>query len=216
MIADDCDGVLINSTKTSARRFFQAARLRGCVVTRAMIKEGRDLIARVGGDAILHFWPDEDREAFYRVWEEVDDRYNWQPIPGVRGVLETLRRQHYLLSVFSNRSRRTLDPLLQKLGLAHLMTFVYGCEGGYVKPDWRSAIPLLEDNYRLAIGNRETLFVADNVEMDWPVARRLNMHFVGVLSGVSSRAEFLAAGVPVENIISSVIDLPAWLEKYDR
>ncbi len=212
----DADGTIVNSTKTSARRFFRAALMRGHSVSRAMFKEGRDLIPRIGGEAILHFWPDEDRQAFYRSWEKVDLTYEWEPLPGARGALEALRRRHYVLSIFSNRSRRTLNPLLEKLGLSHLLTFSHGCEGGYLKPDWRSIGPLLTAYDRLAIGQRELLFVGDSVNLDWPVAEYLGLAFVGVLTGVDTRDQFLTAGVPAENIIPSVADLPAWLEKHDR
>jgi len=213
----DGDGTLANSVATSPERFFAAAAMRGLPVTREILAQ-KGIIPRIGGKAISKFWPGENVDAFFRQWEELDILFNFEPIPGARAALEILRSRHYQMSVLSNRNNRTLDPLMKKLGLEHLFWPIYGTEGRkFMKPDPRSAGPLLKIfAEKLGISREEALFVGDSAEDDWPVARDNGMIFLGVLTGVSAREEFLAGGVGAENIIASVADLPAWLEKYDR
>lgn len=212
----DCDGVLVDSTITSAERFFSVATLRGLPVTLGMLEQ-KHIVARMGGDAIKLFWPDEDVKAFYSDWEAVDLKYNFKPIPGTRETLETLRRRHYQSSVLSNRGDRTLVPLIDRLGLTHLLAIVYGCAGkAHMKPDLRSAEPLLSFyGNKLSIGPKEIIFVGDSAGVDWPVARENGIGFIGVLTGVSTDREFLEAGVPSANILCSIAELPGWLEKHD-
>ena len=213
----DCDGVLVDSTKTSGDRFLMAAAERGLLITEE-IRAQKDIIPKIGIRAIRKFWPDEDEAAFYRVWEDIDMTFPFEPIPGTRETFEDLRRRHYVSSVFSNRGPRTLGPVVERLGVAHICYKLWGCEGnGFVKPDPRSIEPLLRMYLsELNIRSDEVLLVGDSHESEWPVAYLKRLRFVGVLTGTSTMEDFLSAKVPAENIIQSIADLPTWLDNYDR
>jgi phosphoglycolate phosphatase-like HAD superfamily hydrolase len=212
--AFDCDGVFVDSTATSPDRFCLAAERMGLVITPRVMAE-KAIIPRMGKDAINYFWPEADADAVYVEWEKVDVEYPFEPIPGTREALEELRAMHLISSVLSNRGMRTLTPLLRKLGIAHLMNAVWGCEGFVTKPNPDSALAILKFYERLNIRPSQLLFVGDSVESDWPVARDNGMRFLGVLTGVTSDREFREAGVPARNIVCSIAEVPEWIRQND-
>jgi len=54
------------------------------------------------------------------------------------------------------------------------------------------------------------LYVGDDIS-DWLAARDAGLRFVGVLTGVKTKEQFLEAGCPKERIIESIAQLPAYL-----
>lgn len=211
----DCDGTKTDSTKSSGERFLSVARNRGLPITAKVLAE-ISIVPRRGRAAINYFWPAEDADTFYREWEAADISYPFVPIPGTREALEDLRRMHIISTVLSNRGTATLKPMLEKLGTLHLVNFFWGCGGYIYKPKAESARPILDFYERLNIRPQELLFVGDNAEDDWPVARDNGAVFLGVLTGISSEREFLAAGVPAKNIVCSIAEVPEWIRQNDR
>ena len=213
----DFDGVLLDSTKTSGKRFLEAAEKIGLPIN----DEARNraaTVSKVGAAIAKKIWPNADLDALYRAWEEIDLAYDFKLCPGAIGILEYARHCHYQQSVLSNRATETLEPLMRKLNVERFMLARWACaRTAFLKPDPRSAEPLISIYQKKAcISRNELLFVGDSATHDWPVARETGAKFVGVLTGADTEDELLAAGVPHKNIIASVAELPDWLERHDR
>lgn len=114
----------------------------------------------------------------------------WQstcaPYPGVREMLEALRRRSIRLAVLSNKPHAFTTVFVDKFFPEGLFSLVYGQRDGYAKkPDPGTA---LEIAAQLGSAPRETVFVGDS-GVDIRTGKAAGMFTVGVAWGFRGREE---------------------------
>ncbi len=148
----------------------------------------RRMLARVGADL--------SGEAFQQFRKEYDRRYESEPMklvipyPGLRELLEELRRRGFRLGVVSNKPDNMTRYIVRELygGLLHA---VHGQREGVPKKPDPAAV--LETAKELGVTPEEVLYVGDSgVDMD--TGRNAGMDPCGVLWGFRDRRELLEHG----------------------
>jgi phosphoglycolate phosphatase len=128
------------------------------------------------------------------------------PIDDPATTLAALARHGYRLGIVTNDAEANAHAQIAQLEIDHLVEFVAGHDSGFgAKPD---PTPVLAFAHALGIAPSEVAVVGDSVH-DLAAARAAGAAAVGVLSGPTPR-EHLAPHA--DALISSVADLPAWLD----
>ncbi len=130
-------------------------------------------------------------------------------ITGVDNVLPQVNHNRKLV-VFSSHPQECLD---EESSRYRIRQYFHLLEGGVVDKNKRIGGFLNE----LGVNRDNVVYVGDTV-VDVEAARKAGVRFVGVLTGYhGSRfygsSKFLEAGVPKENIIKALDELPALLER---
>jgi phosphoglycolate phosphatase-like HAD superfamily hydrolase len=137
-------------------------------------------------------------------------------IDGSREIVELLSLSH-TLAIISNREKGTLHEIIAGSGLKNeSFFFIQSCsDTEYHKPDHR-----VFENYFAKFGGKgieksSIVYIGDLVA-DYTAAKNAGLNFIGVLSGgITSLDEFIQAGLEPDNILTSVKDLPEYLERYN-
>lgn len=131
---------------------------------------------------------------------------------GARRAIRTLSKS-FPLSIVTNREKETFEEILDGLEFDRTyFKFIQSCsDTPFHKPD-----PRVFCNYWLTVDSEAVrpeniLYVGDHL-VDCQASTARGFRFVAVLSGlVSTRQDFLQAGVAPSDILESVCDLPEYL-----
>jgi phosphoglycolate phosphatase len=120
----------------------------------------------------------------------------------VPGVIERLRAQGLPLGIVSTKFRYRIEAILEREGLRDAFDVIVGGEDvAEHKPDPTGLLTAIE---RLGGMPRSALYVGDSVT-DAETAKRADVPFVAVLSGVTPREAFL--NYPTCGILGSLAEL---------
>jgi phosphoglycolate phosphatase len=146
---------------------------------------------------------------YRRHWVET---YRDQPVlfPGVRGMLDELARDGYLLAVATGKSRRGLEHALDATSLRGRFHATRTADEAASKPHPQMLLDILDE---LGVRPAAALMVGDSI-YDLQMAANAGIHAVAVLSGAHGRDE-LAAEAP-RTLLSRTADLPEWLASASR
>jgi phosphoglycolate phosphatase-like HAD superfamily hydrolase len=131
-------------------------------------------------------------------------------------ALKRLSWQGNLVAVVTSRTRNSFESFTDSVKFDRsVFQFVQTAEPGeYHKPDPRVFNSVI--NWSIKNGQadvRQMIYFGDTVDYDLAaVKNRPPMDFVGVVSGVNTKEEFLEAGLP-ESKITNFQDLPSYLER---
>ncbi len=126
----------------------------------------------------------------------------------VPGVVDALRAANVSLGIVSQKYRRRIEHVLERDGLSGRFDAIVGGEDMVaLKPDPRGLLTVID---RLGCQPAESVYVGDTVT-DAETARRANVPFVAVLSGVTPRESF--DGLPVLEIIPDASGIMDVLER---
>ncbi|EKE20908.1 MAG: putative hydrolase [uncultured bacterium] len=203
----DFDGVLIDSNLAFAQEFTTI----GNSLTGKEISI-QDIFAVWGGS--LHyllpkFYPEISLAEYSR--ERIRQNFHLvtpSVFPGIPKALRQLSK-YRKLSMLTNRKSDTLMATMGKLKINPcLFERIQSSDDSFFnKPH-----PRVFDDFLVPYRARETLYVGDHHKADYLPAYGAGIHFVGVLSGgISTREDFLDAGVPKKMILNSLADLPVRL-----
>lgn len=212
----DFDGVVIDSTHVGMTRAIQIAKrwdLKMPADIRQRLKENWHM----PGAQLIETCFKLDSEAahrFYQEWETIDSS---RPLPLVKGSVEVLRKLRsggLKIFLLSSRNRKNLMYVLNYFRLVQFFDFIQAKDDWmFVKPDplvffpsWRR---LSQDG--IDIGN---CFYIGDTPADFRVASQRGVIGISALTGLHDCSDFLQAGQKRENIISSIADLPEWIERY--
>lgn len=183
-------------------------------------------------EEMIKFWGWKWRDFLHALWPKVnidklekdfDDAYHGLGfdkifVPQIEGANETLlalRKTGYFLALITNRRRHSVERRFREAGIElkhfHLIQAVDDCH--FYKPDPRVFDRVLEEAQKRGISKQEILYMGDTVASDWEAAKGASLGFVGVLTGPTTREEFLVAGVQTSNILESIGDLPVFLRE---
>lgn len=156
-------------------------------------------------------WKEVSYEAFKKLYISMwENKTKYREIPGALKTLEKLTFEGYHLYLLTSRDKTTLVRIMRYLKMEQHFIHIHALEHGrYFKPDPRVFTVFLKQN---KLKKEQCMYVGDLI-IDFQAASRAGLNYVAVTSGATSRAKFLRKGVKAKNIISSVKELPKWLEK---
>jgi len=125
----------------------------------------------------------------------------------VPATIKEIRRQGVSLGMATTKRRVHVEAILKRDGLADAFhTVIGGNDVSNQKPHPESLLAGLKG---LGVPPRECVYVGDSI-VDAEAARRAEMPFVAVLTGVTKRAAF--DSFAAREILNHAGELPAWLE----
>jgi len=207
----DCDGVLIDSVAYGIEDIQMIAQSFEIPVPRESdLKASWGPIFKV---FLKKFMPGITLEMYLERRRELGRDKIFPPrIEGARRSL-ALVASKYPLSLISNREILTLTQILGGLEFQmDLFRFIQSAsDTEHHKPDPRVFAKLIKFLASDGIPKEDILYVGDHM-VDLEASVGAGLKFVGVLSGgLTSRDEFLRAGVPPEHILESIRDVPEFL-----
>ena len=203
----DFDGTIIDSTHEGVELCCKVAAIHKLPVPDGMKEYIRTLWGKPAHELIKICWPTANGEEFLKDWQELDSQHPISIFPGVKKVLPILA-QKYTLSILTSRGKKATHTQLAFHDLHPLFSYVYALEDCPVpKPDPKSIFPLLQKYEESGIGKDALLIVGDSVYADMALARAVDIDFIGVTWGHSSREDFETAGVRKERITDSADEL---------
>lgn len=210
----DLDGTLIDSGRKGLKRLLGLAVTRNLSLTPETEQRIRGMWGSDPIKLLQTIWPDENPQAFFIEWENLDNAEPHLAFPGTRESLEKLS-PHFNMSIVTNRAFRTIMNQLLYNDIAQFFGLIITPEyNGHKKPEPEIMEPVLKRYKDNLIEPENVILVGDTVAGDWKLAQAIGLEFYAVLcGGVDSRKKFLAAGVPENHIINSVVDLPKILLK---
>ena len=124
----------------------------------------------------------------------------FEPVPG---VIQSLKARDIGLGIVSQKYRRRIETILERESLLDYFDVIVGGEDmDAFKPDPSGLLTALD---RLGGSPTNSLYVGDSVT-DAETAKRADVPFAAVLSGVTSKESF--NGYPTFGIIESISELP--------
>lgn len=196
----DLDGTLADTVPLIAEHIADALNANGIECT---ARDVYPLIGRPIEVAMNTFHPfGDDTERMNRIIAEyrdalhvaVNDAASKLVLPGVREMLEDLRRAGYAIGVVTAKGTASAIHLLDITELSHLIdTLVTTEDVEHGKPAPDSAILGLE---RLGASAEGTWYVGDAVS-DMTMALAAGMRAMGITTGAATREDLLAGGAEV-------------------
>lgn len=208
-VITDFDGVVTDSNLAFAKEFTTI----GNTLTGRNVSI-QDIFDKWGGSIhclLSIFYPEISVEEYAK--ERVCLGFHLVTPPIFPGVLKALNQisRHRKLSILTNRKRDTLIADMGKLKIKHnLFERIQSRDDTFfAKPH-----PRVFDDFLAAYKANETLYIGDHI-IDQQAAHGAGVHFVGVTcGGITTRKDFLDAGVPRKMILNSLADVPARLGIY--
>jgi len=149
---------------------------------------------------------------FYRTLEnELPEKY--PIIDGTKECIDYLAREGLSIALATGRAKSLLDKRLTEAGIPReLFDVVYAKEDcPEHKPDPRYFLPFLEWASQRDVRPGLCFYVGDHV-YDGMAALGAGMEFIAVLTGGTTKEEFVASGVKSKNIVESVKYVPERLK----
>ncbi len=210
----DLDGTIIDSGNAGLARFFIVARERGLPITVEMEQKVMSMWGQNPRELITSSWPNENVEAFYADWVAYDAAHPHKLLQGAEILIRDLAAWNFYQAISTSRSRKTTLTQLDHNGLtACFNRIVCSDDSPHKKPDPRSCDVIVEDLKALNLGYPNgVLYIGDSLT-DYQLALALGVTPKLILNGsLSTREEFLVAGVPEESILESIQDLSDLLD----
>ena len=205
LLCFDLDGTILDSYREGLRRLLEIARSHNLEVDETILDKIGARWHKNAFEVINHAWPNANASAIEKEWLELDHK---NLLPFIDGAEETLKklRKYFYIGVLTNRSlKSTLRQLESTDGI---FDFIYSTGREFYKPDPRSMDQVFQKCQELKISRKHITYVGDIPEVDWRLAKDLKIHFVGILSGVGSREDFINAGLKEKNILNSIANIP--------
>jgi HAD superfamily hydrolase (TIGR01549 family) len=214
----DFDGVLYNSTEKGIEKMLQVAKLLNLpnLTTKEIIaKWGASLV-----DLGKYFektcgWAQGSAQYFFEKVHEVEKDFDYRFFEEVHKVILSLTVQGYKLGIISNRSEKSLLPILNDGPISkESFDLILNGSAPHLKPDSRAIKPFLELGWKL----NEICFVGDTIDYDYQFAKNLGerISFISRTSILHSKEDFLQKQIPTECVINSLDEIFSSLEFLNR
>jgi len=194
-LVDSCDAIIQHHIDTAKRMQIRVPEE----------KEIRDLLGMPWDKFVQIVWPDVEIEEFKTAYKSFPKQLPIKIYPGVMETLKKLKQSH-TLGIITGRDEHTTYNFIPSLGL-DLSLFSVICHGNskITKPDPKVFDFALEQLSKTGsvFTLDESVFIGDSF-VDCRCALAANIDFIGVLTGVMSKDDFIKLNV---NYISSVNDL---------
>ena len=204
----DVDNTLINTGNISARAYLSTAKELG--LKQVSIKDIKSFFGIPSHVIIKKFWPNMDVKKFQSIKHKKILSKKVKEIPGAKSVIKSLYRK-YKIGLLSSKTRALMYPHLKQINLStKYFRFIYSSDDvKFHKPNPKVFSKAVK---RLKLKNNEILYVGDSI-YDCIAAKRANLNFIAVLTGVYRKKDFKKRGVKNDNVLKSIKDLPRWLNR---
>jgi len=209
----DFDGTITDSFGPSSRALLDAARLAGLPFDEKVLATIAENYGAPTSMLLETCWPDQDREIFHQALRDFNKKEQTPLFPGAIEMLETLRRAKIGMSIFTGRKKIGVLPALEHFGIEKYFSPIICREDVETgKPDPEGLFKIIEPLINQGMSKDDILFVGDSWA-DKECAKNAGLDFVAIAEAENVTPEkFLALGLPKDNILSSLSELPAWLE----
>jgi HAD superfamily hydrolase (TIGR01509 family) len=140
-----------------------------------------------------------DIRRFKNEYDFFTDKINDACLPGVRSFLAVAEKLCLPICIVTNSSEKKAMRKIGATGYFH--QYMFHADNDFAKPDARSISAVLK-KYPLTPPEK-IVAIGDSLNDLFP-ARKNGIHFVGVLTGVASREDFIANVVPEELIVENL------------
>lgn len=141
------------------------------------------------------------------VWEKTDG-FIHPLFPGTAEALRALSEGGFNLGILSTTDKRFFRSHLERVRVWELFDLVVGGEDTEVRKPDPSVFTAFLKQYK----PEELVYVGDAL-VDWEASRDAGLGlFLAVTTGLTSKEDFLAAGVPETQILDSVANVPEALD----
>ena len=130
-------------------------------------------------------------ETYRRIFNENLRKITPEAFPGVVKTLASLKKQGFVLTIASSRSRNSLTELTRDMGIADYISYLIGADD--VKEAKPKPEPVLKTLAAMHFDASETLVVGD-MAVDILMGANAGAKTCGVTWGNSSREELMEAG----------------------
>ena len=130
-------------------------------------------------------------ETYRRIFNENFRKITPEAFPGVVKTLASLKKQGFVLTIASSRSRNSLTELTRDMGIADYISYLIGADD--VKEAKPKPEPVLKTLAAMHFDASETLVVGD-MAVDILMGANAGAKTCGVTWGNSSREELMEAG----------------------
>jgi HAD superfamily hydrolase (TIGR01549 family) len=159
-------------------------------------------------ELVKALWPTHNSKDFQEAYQR---HILSETVPEVEGAVVAISnlKSTFLLGIVTAAPRFEVEHFLDRLGLDKADFFLIQAadESKYHKPDPRVFDVLITLLQKQSIGRSEILYIGDSL-LDCYAASYAYLQFIAVLTGSTSREQFQAAGVSIQNILGSIIGLP--------
>jgi phosphoglycolate phosphatase-like HAD superfamily hydrolase len=213
----DFDGVLLDSFREGLRRIHLVCTIHDVPFdrdTRAKLfarwgLPGIELLKQCVGvnDALA--------ARMYIDWEKIDKTTPPPLVPGAREALVWSRRNGFKCALVTSRHRENLLEILDQLDLERELSVITAREdaGPYHKPDpraFRHPLETLEEMH--GIKKDECIFIGDTPS-DTAAGHKAEITTLVVQTGPYLLEHMTEFPVDLGNVLKSIDDLPAWIER---
>ncbi|MBR9706107.1 HAD family hydrolase [Candidatus Pacearchaeota archaeon] len=209
----DFDDTLLDSGRPFVDTTKQAAQLSGIRVPEE--KEIMDY-GKNWDDFIAKTWPGINATNFKKIYHDLAVKVVYKTVPGANGALEALQ-EDYNMYILTLRDREFLQLRIDQSGLrSDLIKRIFTIEDvKHTKPDPRTFDELFQDMKNgddKEINRNHVISIGDRLD-DFYAAQSARINFAAVLSGYSTKDQFKQAGLSTDKMLSSVAQVPKYLEE---
>lgn len=204
----DFDGIVIDSNKKHARSFYQVLRKHGFKIKLEQIYQTIGLTA---SDILRKLnVPEEEIHELEReklkTYLKIVRKEGLKRVPGIRKLLNFLRKKGILLAIVSSSRRALIEFGLRKANLQNVFNLILGADE--VEEPKPSPKPLLQAAQGLGVKASSCIYVGDSV-YEMMAAKKAGMQGIGV-STFYSPEELKAAGA--KQAFKNLTDLLAYFK----
>jgi len=209
----DFDGTITDSFGPSSKVLLAAAKAAG-------LPSGDDILAVISEkygvptSALLEScWPKQDREIFYQALKDFNEKEHTPLFKEAESTLKAIANAGIGMSIFTGRLAIGIFPSLKFFNIDKLFASVICRDDVKIgKPDPEGLNKIIEPLIASGMKKDEILFVGDS-RADMDCAKNAGIDFVAVTEAENVSADrFISLGLPKENIIPLLRDLPTWLK----
>jgi len=202
----DVDGVLIDSNKIIIETYQKTSKKLG--LRTPSDSEITKILGKSLEEIVTILWPNSDKDLLMKEYRKFFLDLFIPPIDGAVETVKKLKELGFKLGLVSGKSKFFLEKHLREAGF-DLNLFDIAIWDEATKNHKPHPEPLLFACKKLNVKPEEVLYVGDS-QLDYECAKNAKVHYVSVLTGCLKEEELRKIGV--ENIISSVSDLPKFLK----
>lgn len=212
----DWDGTLLDSTEPGLLKIEHAlSRLNLPCPNREILRKKIGMKPQELFTSLLkeHSLNGSSYEDFCHFYKEIPEEY-----PDNGEIFETLKRLKkfgFLIGLLTSRSNESWLKSCQVIGFdSSIFDFKQtACHYYHHKPSGRVFGPIINWAKHHGVYAHQILYFGDTINYDYQATLNSGqaIDFIGIVSGVNTYQEFLAAGLAKEQIVSSISNLPLFL-----
>ncbi len=227
LIILDFDGTVLDSSPEGKRRLRVLCEINGI----SFNKEKQAKVYAEWGNPVIPMLvkgleiSEEKAKEINRQWEVWDHVEPVRLMKGTRETLAYIKRRKFDMVLFTSRHTKNVAEIINFHLIDDFFSCVVGIEGDahgnlpageYRKKDpesFRGIVSYVAHTHDTTYDKLKVIYVGDT-EIDVAQAMNAGLDVIAVMTGEKKEEDFLRIGVPSENILLSIKELPEWMKKF--